>query len=45
MELGLELGTVVGLDRLDLEREFLEDVIEELDRGELVVLRVDPQHA
>ena len=35
---GLELGAVVGLDGLDLERELLEDVVQELDRGLLVVL-------
>jgi hypothetical protein len=34
----------VGLDDLDPERELLEDVIEELDGGLLVVARVDPQH-
>lgn len=45
MELGLELGTVVGLDRLDLERELLEDVIEELDRALLVVAVIDAQHS
>jgi hypothetical protein len=41
----LELGAVVGLDDLDPERELLEDVVEELDRGLLVVAWVDPQHA
>ena len=40
----LELGAVVGLDDLDPERELLEDVVEELDRGLLVVAGVDPQH-
>ena len=37
----LELGSVVGLDDLDLEREFLEHVVDELDRRMLVVSRVD----
>lgn len=36
--------TVVGLDDLDVERELLEDVVDELDRGLLVVAVVDPQH-
>ena len=39
----LELGAVVGLDDLDRERELLEDVVDELDRGLLVVAVVDPQ--
>ena len=41
----LELGPVVGLDDLYLERELLEDVVEELDRGLKVVVGIDPQHA
>lgn len=45
VELGLELGAVVGLDLFDLEWELLQDVVEELDRGGLVVARVDPQHS
>lgn len=40
----LELGSVVGLDDLDLERELLEHLVDELDRHFLVVSRVDPQH-
>ena len=44
VELRLELGAVVGLDHLDAERQLLQDVVEELDRGLLVVARVDPQH-
>ena len=36
-----ELRTVVGLDRLDGERQLGQDVAEELDRGLLVVARVD----
>ena len=38
VELGLELSTVVRLDLLDLERQLLEHVVEELDCCELVVL-------
>ncbi len=34
----------VGLDDLDLERQALDDVVEELDGGGLVQRRVDPQH-
>ena len=45
VELGLELGAVVGLDLFDLERQLLEHVVEELDCCELVVLGVDPQHS
>ena len=41
----LSVAAVVGLDDVDLEREFLEDVVEELDGGLLVVLREDPQHS
>lgn len=42
-ELGLELRTVVGLDPQDLERELLEDVVDELDRDLLVEPVVEPQ--
>ncbi len=42
VEGALELGAVVGLDDLDPERELLEDVVDELDRGLLVVAWVDP---
>jgi hypothetical protein len=42
VECALELGAVVGLDDLDTERQFLEDVVEELDGGLLVVAGVDP---
>jgi hypothetical protein len=45
VEGGLELGAVVGLDDLDLERQALDDMVEELDRGGLVERRVDPQDA
>ena len=41
VEGALELGPVVGLDDLDLERQLLEDVVEELDGGLLVVAGVD----
>jgi hypothetical protein len=44
VERGLELGPVIGLDRLDLERQPLHDVVDELDGRLLVQLRVDPQH-
>jgi hypothetical protein len=39
------IGLGVGLDDFDVERELLEDVVDELDRGLLVVPVVDPQHA
>lgn len=45
VELGTELAAVVGLDGVDAERELLADVVEELNRGDLVVLVVDTQHA
>ncbi|MEU3743534.1 hypothetical protein AB0E78_41635 [Streptomyces sp. NPDC032198] len=45
MEGGLELGAVVRLDDLDLERQALDDAVEELDGGGLVHRRVDPRHA
>lgn len=44
VERSLELGPVVGLDALDPERELLGDVVEELDRGLLVVAGDDSQH-
>ena len=44
VERSLELGPVVRLDGLDLEGKLLEDVVEELDRGLLVVPGVDPEH-
>jgi hypothetical protein len=36
VELGAELGAVVGLDHLDLERQLLEHVIQEPDGALLV---------
>jgi hypothetical protein len=44
MQRTLELGAVVGLDDLDPEREFLEDIVEELDRGLLVVVGIEAQY-
>jgi hypothetical protein len=44
MELGLEIGAVVGLHDLDAKRQALQDVVEELDSGLLIAARVDPQH-
>src|SRR4249919_1575657 len=44
VELRLELGAVVCLNHLDLERELLEHVVDELNRGLLVEPVVDPQH-
>ena len=44
VEARLELGAVVGLDRLDPEREPLQHVVEELDGRLLVALGVDAQH-
>ena len=41
MELGLELMPVVGPDFLDAEREFFDDVIDEVDRVGLSVFIVD----
>jgi hypothetical protein len=41
----LELRTVVRLDHLDTERELLQHVVDELDRGALVQPVVDPQDA
>ncbi len=46
VEGGAELLAVVGLDLLDAEGQFRQDVVDELDRGLLVVARVgaqDPQ--
>ena len=36
VELRLELGSVVGLDRLDVEGELLQHIVDELDGGLLV---------
>ena len=36
VEAGLELGSVVGLDLHDIERQLLEDVVDKADRGLLV---------
>ena len=44
MERSLELGAVVRLDALDTERQLLEDVVDELDGGLLVVSWIHPQH-
>jgi transposase-like protein len=44
VEGALELGAVVGLDALGLERQAGEDLVDELDGGLLVVARVGPQH-
>lgn len=44
MELGLGLGAVVGLDRLDTERQLFQRVVEELGRCDLVLFVVDAQH-
>jgi len=44
MEAGLEFSAIVGLDLHDLERQLLENVIDELDRGLLIQALVDPQH-
>src|SRR5665213_195632 len=43
VEPGLELGAVVRLDHLDPEGELLEDVVNELDRCDLVEAIVDSQ--
>ncbi|MFB9638880.1 hypothetical protein ACFFR9_35645 [Streptomyces spiralis] len=42
MEGGLEFGAAIGLDDLDLKRQALQHVVEELDGGGLVERRVDP---
>ena len=44
VERGLELRAVVGLDELDTERQLLQDVVDERDRGLLVEPVVDPEH-
>ncbi len=41
VELGLELVPAVGSDRLYSEEEFLDDVIDEVDRGGLRMLGVN----
>ena len=43
MEAGLELGSVVGLDLHNVERQLLDDVVDELDRGLLIQSLIDPQ--
>ena len=43
VEAGLELGPIVGLDRLDPERQPSEDLVEEADRGRLVATLVGAQ--
>jgi hypothetical protein len=43
VELGPELGAVVGLDHLDLERQLLEYVVQEPDGALLVQPVVDPK--
>ena len=43
VESGLEFGSVVRLDRLDLEGELLEDVVDELDGTLLVEALKDAQ--
>src|SRR5713101_8242094 len=43
MEAGLELRAVVGLDLHDVERQLLDDVVDELDRGLLIQALIDPQ--
>ena len=43
VELGLELRAVVGLDPPDVERELLQDVVDELDRALPAEPVVDPQ--
>ena len=44
MELDSELSAVVGLDHLDSEGQFGEEIVEELDGGLLVAFRIDAQH-
>jgi hypothetical protein len=41
VELGLELGAVVGLDAQDVERQLLKDVVDELHSGLLAQAVVD----
>ena len=43
MEASLKLGSVVGLDLHNIERQLLDDVVDELDRGLLIQALVDPQ--
>src|SRR5712692_4908341 len=43
MEAGLELRAVVGLDLHEVERQLLDDVVDELDRGLLIQALIDPQ--
>jgi hypothetical protein len=43
VELRVELRAVVGLDAQDMERQLLEDVVDELDRRLLAEPVVDPQ--
>jgi hypothetical protein len=45
MDFGCKLGAVVGLDHLDPERQFGQQVVEELDGGLLIASRVDPEHS
>jgi hypothetical protein len=45
VELGSELGAVVGLDDIDSEWEFLAHVVEKLDCGFLVVAFIDFEYA
>ena len=43
VELGLELGSVVGLDCVDAKWKAFGDVVDERDRGLLVAAWIDPQ--
>ena len=45
VELGSELAAVVGLDHIHPERQFGEEIVEELDGGLLVTFRVDAQNS
>lgn len=45
MELGLELVTPIGSDRVDSEGELLDDVIDEVDGVRLGVAAIDLQGA
>jgi hypothetical protein len=45
MKVGLELGTVVGLDHVNAKRQALEDVVNEADGSRLVTRVEDLQHA
>ena len=42
VEASLELGSIVSLDLHDFERQLLEDIVDEFDRGLLVEAFVDP---